>query len=273
MMPNIDLQKEIDLIDQDIQKEADALAKIRKSSCFPLLLGKTDIGNSLVDAVYDDLVARKYSGDSLDVILDSGGGDIHAAYSLGLLFRRFGTAKLTFIVPRWAKSAATLLACAGDSILMGPIAELGPLDPQITAMNPLEQRVESFSPLDIESTLQLIRDEFDNGNGQLAEGLLQRLQFPLTLGSFKKKLDVGSKYVEHLLATRMLSGKTREARKIGKDLTTRYADHAWCISIGEAQQLGLSAQELESDELTIVWNVHNLNRKKQNCFNRAKIGK
>ena len=190
-MSKTDLQKKIESIDQSIQDELKKLSDIRKSDCVPLLLGKTSIGNSLVDAVYDDLVARKTGGDSLDVVLDSGGGDIHAAYSLGLLFRRFGKSRLTFIVPRWAKSAATMLACSGDSVLMGPVAELGPLDPQITAMNPLEQRVESFSPLDIESTLQLIRDEFESGNEKLADGLMQRLQFPLTLGSFKKKLDVG----------------------------------------------------------------------------------
>ncbi len=268
-MSDIDLQKQIDLIDQEIQKEADALGKLRKTNCFPFLLGKTDIGHFLVDAVYDDLIARKFNGESLDVILDSGGGDIHAAYSIGLLFRRFATANLTFIVPRWAKSAATLLACAGDTILMGPVAELGPLDPQITAMNPLEQRVESFSPLDIESTLQLIRDEFENGNGKLADGLLQRLQFPLTLGSYKKKLDVGSKYVEHLLASRMLKGKGPEARKIGKGLTTRYADHGWCISVEEAKQLGLLARELKENELNIVWKVHNLNKRKQKLIQQG----
>lgn len=250
-----------------IEKETDdtckEVAEIRNSECFPLLLGEADIRSTLVDRVYDELRSGKYDCKSLDVIIDSGGGDIDAAYNLALLFRRYGKERLTFIIPRWAKSAATLLICAGDEILMTPVAELGPLDPQITAMNPLEQRVERFSPLHIESTLQLIREEFSSGNSQLAEGLMQRLQFPLTLGSFKKSLDVGREYVERLLSSRMLKGNESKAEDIGKVLTTGYADHSWCITIEEAQDLGLKAKEIEGAVLDLVWKIHKLSREKE----------
>ena len=174
---------------------------------------------------------------------------------------------------RWAKSAATLLVCAGDEILMTPVAELGPLDPQITVMNPLEKRVERFSPLHIESTLQLIREEFTNGNPRLAEGLMQRLQFPLTLGSFKKSLDVGREYVEKLLSSRMLKGHDDKASKIGEMLTTGYADHGRCITIGETQELGLKALELEENALNIVWKIHKLNKEKENLILQEKQAK
>ena len=260
-------------IDKEINAVCKELATVRSSECFPLLLGEANIRNTLVDRVYDDLRAGEYSGKTLDVIIDSGGGDIDAAYNLALLFRRYGSERLNFIIPRWAKSAATLLICAGDEILMTPVAELGPLDPQITEMNPLEQRVERFSPLHIESTLQLIRDEFANGNSQLAEGLMQRLQFPLTLGSFKKSLDVGREYVEKLLSSRMLKGHEERAKNIGKVLTTGYADHSWCITIGEAQELGLDAQEIEGQTLDIVWQIHKLNREKDDLIRRDEQAK
>ena len=257
-------------IEKEIDNARKQLADIRNSECFPLLLGDASIRSTLVDRVYDELREAEYKCKSLDVIIDSGGGDIDAAYNLALLFRRYGEEKLTFIIPRWAKSAATLLICAGDEILMTPVAELGPLDPQITEMNPLEQRVERFSPLHIESTLQLIRDEFKNGNSNLAEGLMQRLQFPLTLGSFKKSLDVGREYVEKLLSSRMLQGHGDKAKEIGKELTSGYADHSWCITIGEAQELGLNAHELEGDALDIVWNIHKLNREKEDLIRQEK---
>lgn len=137
------------------------------------------------------------------------------------------------------------------------------MDPQITAMNPLEQRVERFSPLHIESTLQLIREEFANGNDKLAEGLMQRLQFPLTLGSFKKLLDVSQDYVEKLLSSRMLKGDPKKAKKIGIELTSGYADHSWCITVEEANTLGLKATEIEEQHLELVWKVHNLHREKE----------
>ena len=196
------------------------------------------------------------------MVVDSPGGDIDAAYNLALLFRRYGKEYLGYIVPRWAKSAATLLVCGGDNVLMTPVAELGPLDPQITQMNPLEQRLERFSPLHIESTLELIRNEFARGSKELGEGLLQRLQFPITLGSFKKSLEVGKQYADRLLSSRMLNESPDKASEVAQRLTENYADHGFCINIDEARSLGLVVQELPANQLEIVWNIHKLVRQK-----------
>ena len=255
-------------VEKEIDEACSELAKIRKSKCFPLLLSDASIRDTTVDRVYDRLRDGNYEGGSLDVVIDSSGGDIDAAYNLSLLFRRYGSSSLTFFIPRWAKSAATLLICAGDEIHMTPVAELGPLDPQITATNPFERRVESFSPLHIESTLQLIRDEFANGSSRLAEGLINRLQFPLTLGSIKKSLDVGREYVERLLLSRMLKENKEAVEKIGKRLTTGYADHSWCITIDEAQEMGLKVSEIKDESLDIVWKIHKLNREKSDLISQ-----
>jgi len=252
-------------IEKQIKDEIVKLSKLRGNTrCYPLLLTGVLIRDPLVDDVYDDLrTAYADDTDCLEVVVDSGGGDIDATYNLALLFRRFGRKRLTFIVPRWAKSAATLLVCAGDNILMTPVAELGPLDPQITAMNPLEGRMEEFSPLHIESTLTLIREEYKNGHKDLADGLLKRLQFPLTLGSFKKSLELGNQYLVNLLSSRMLKDNIDLANSIGKQLTEGYADHTFCIDVQEAQRIGLKAEELGGKELDIIWDVHRLVRKKR----------
>jgi hypothetical protein len=192
----------LESIDKAIDNKKACLAEIFGCHCFPLLLNQSNIGGRLVDDVFDNLKDNYKDCKNIAVIIDSGGGNIDAAYNLATLFRQFATEKLVFIVPRWAKSAATLLVCAGDEILMTPPAELGPLDPQITVMNPLEKRLENFSPLHIASTLDLIREEFEKGHEKLATGLLNRLQFPLTLGSFRKSLDVGKEYMRELLSTR-----------------------------------------------------------------------
>lgn len=220
----------------------------------------------VVDDVFDDLRTNfKDCNGQLDIIVDSGGGDIDSAYNLALLLRKFGTSDLTFFVPRWAKSAATLLVCSGDRIMMSPVAELGPLDPQITEMNPLEQRLEQFSPLHIDATLSLIREEFKNGHEKLAKGLMERLQFPLTLGSFKKSLDIAREYLTRLLSTRMLKGSNaqEEARRIVKTLTEGYADHGFCINIDEAKAIGLKAEELIGPQLDILWDIHKFSREKE----------
>ena len=122
--------------------------------------------------------------------------------------------------------------------------------------------MEKFSPLHIESTPELIRQEFENGNKQLAEGLLSRLQFPLTLGRFKKYLDIGKEYVEKLLSTRMLNKSSKaaeKASKIAEKLTSGYSDHGYCINYQEAKKLGLNVEELSNDKVfEIVWKIYNL---------------
>lgn len=259
---------EIKRLEKEIRSRLVRLVNIRsKVSCYPLLLNDVNIGPRLVDEVFEELRRDfKSCNGKLDVIVDSGGGDIDAAYNLAQLFRKFGTTELNFIVPRWAKSAATLLVCSGNSILMTAVAELGPLDPQITAMNPLEGRLEQFSPLHIESTLALIREEFEKGNKELANALMERLQFPLTLGSFKKSLDIGKQYLVNLLSSRMLASKENGKNlsiDIANRLTEGYADHGFCINVDEAKNIGLDAKELDGEELDIVWEIHQLNFQKR----------
>ena len=193
-------------IDKKLECLLDDLAQTfgENGACRPFLLTDDPITPETVDNVFDEL--QEISDTCLEdgrlvVVVDSGGGDIDAAYNLAMLFRKYGSEQLTFVVPRWAKSAATLLVCGGDSVIMTPVAELGPLDPQITQINRMEQRAERFSPLHIESTLEMIRNEFQQGNTELANGLLQRLQFPITLGSFKKSLDICKQCATKLLAS------------------------------------------------------------------------
>ena len=232
-----------------------------------------DITSSVVDDVFENLRTKyKECNGRLNVIVDSGGGDIDAAYNLAMLFRKYGTEELNFIIPRWAKSAATLLVCAGDSILMTPIAELGPLDPQITEFNPLEGRLEQFSPLHIESTLDMIRQEYEKGNEKLADALMRRLQFPLTLGGFVKAHQIAAQYLVKLLATRMLSSSKEiaKAEEIADRLTKGYANHGFCINVDEVKSIGLNAIELIGEELDVVWDIHSLNNEKRKLQKRMR---
>ena len=253
-------------VDSDI---AAKIAELEESfggiPCFPLLMGDSFIDRGLVDEVFDDLRKRfdqRPEHDKLVVLLESSGGDINAAYNISQLLRRYGKERLEIVIPRWAKSAATLLACSGDVIKMTPVSELGPVDPQITELNPLEDRLERFSPLDIESTLELIRSEYAEGNKEMAAALLQRLQFPMTLGSFKKTLDLSKQYLGALLSTRMLRGRTDEAQEAARLLTEGYSNHGYCINLAECQKIGLEAVEIEEPQLGMVWEIHDLSSRR-----------
>lgn len=71
------------------------------------------------------------NSDEVDIFLHSPGGSAEATESVVKLLRsKFK--KVRFIVTGSAKSAATMLALSGDSILMDRSAELGPIDPQVS---------------------------------------------------------------------------------------------------------------------------------------------
>jgi len=257
-------KSEIEEIDARIEEKIQEFKKIRDNRhCF-LFLGKS-IDHSVVNDTFNELrqSAQKCDG-RLDVIIDSGGGDIHSAYNLAMLLRKYGKMELNFFIPRWAKSAATLLVCAGDKIYMSPVAELGPLDPQITQIIKTEGRMEQFSPLHIESTLDMIRQEFAKGDEKLANGLIERLQFPLTLGSFIKCIEIGQDYTRKLLSSRMYNEPKCNERieRIAVKLSKGYPDHSCCINVDEAKEMGLKIEDIPDMELNLVWEIYQLNLKK-----------
>jgi Serine dehydrogenase proteinase len=78
--------------------------------------------------VQDQLSVLK--GKELDVILETPGGIAEVAEDIVRQIRaRYE--RVGMIIPGWAKSAGTILAMAGDEILMGAGSALGPIDPQI----------------------------------------------------------------------------------------------------------------------------------------------
>ncbi|MGD0793282.1 MAG: hypothetical protein ABR920_16055 [Terriglobales bacterium] len=79
-------------------------------------------------------VTQFIKGKKLDVLLHSPGGYPDATEALVKMLRRQFD-DIRFIVPAFAKSAATMLAMSGNEILMAPDAELGPIDPQMRTAN------------------------------------------------------------------------------------------------------------------------------------------
>lgn len=79
-------------------------------------------------------VTETLDGTALDILVHSPGGYADAAESIVQQLRaQFHD--IRFIVPSFAKSAATMLVMAGDRILLDRDAELGPIDPQMMTAN------------------------------------------------------------------------------------------------------------------------------------------
>ena len=74
-------------------------------------------------------------GKVLDLVLHSPGGSLEAADQI-VQYIRSKYEHIRAIIPQNAMSAATMIACACDEIVMGKQSAIGPTDPQITFPTP-----------------------------------------------------------------------------------------------------------------------------------------
>lgn len=201
----------------------------------------------------------------IDVWLDCPGGDAHSAYKLALMLRA-AAAHVRVVIPDFAKSAATLLAVAGDEIFMAPGADLGPLDAQmpdegsvsgsISALNIARAADEvardavglaitggadllEITGLSREQTLRSML-EF---SARFSEPLVCQLD-PKVVHHAKQLLQVTARYAEHLLTD---TGNDDPGR-IAKELVENFPTHGYAISRGAAETLGLPIRPISDYE-------------------------
>jgi ATP-dependent protease ClpP protease subunit len=101
------------------------------------LVFAADINKSIpqISIDYSDLLPftdelSNLKGKTLDLILETPGGSGEVAEDL-VKAMRAKYEDIAVIVPGYAKSAGTLIAMAGDEIVMGPHSAVGPIDAQI----------------------------------------------------------------------------------------------------------------------------------------------
>jgi hypothetical protein len=104
-----------------------------------------NVSPDVISIVDEDLqgimeVIHGLEGPDLDLILHSPGGALVAAEAL-VCYLRSKFSSIRVIVPQLAMSAATMIACAADKIVLGKHSFLGPIDPQIILTTQLGQRM------------------------------------------------------------------------------------------------------------------------------------
>lgn len=94
-----------------------------------------DIPSQIISIVDEDIqgfmeVIAGLSGDELDIIIHSPGGSAEATEAL-VIYLRSKFNNIRAIIPYGAMSAATMLACSANEIIMGKHSFIGPIDPQV----------------------------------------------------------------------------------------------------------------------------------------------
>ncbi len=166
-------------------------------------------------------VVHGLKNDKLDLILHSPGGSPVAAEAI-VKYLRKKFDHIRVIVPQGAMSAGTMLACAGNSILLGKHSFLGPIDPQFILQTPLGNRmVPAQAILD---QFEMAKEECKNAQN-LGPWLPILSQYgPGLLIECKNAIALSRKLVADWLAQYMLKGQKRASHR-ASIVARSLADH------------------------------------------------
>lgn len=195
-------------------------------------------------------VLHGLTGSNLDLIVHSPGGSAEATEAL-VSYLRTKFSDIRIIIPQSAMSAATMLACASNRIVMGKHSFIGPIDPQFILQTPLGVQVVPAQA--IIDQFELAKTECEDPKklgswlpilGQYGPGLLVQCENALWLSQ-----ELVSEWLEKY----MFAGRTDandKAIQIAAALAdhTTFKSHARHINREKAKSMGLIIEDLEENQ-------------------------
>ncbi len=188
---------------------------------------------------------------ALDLIIHSPGGSLAAADAC-VQYLRSKFDHIRVFVPHAAMSAATMIACAADEIVMGKHSFLGPIDPQFIMNTSLGAR--SIPAQAILEQFEIAKKECHDP-AQLPVWLPMLQQYgPDLLVQCNHVSELSRKLVENWLMTYMFKGEAsgpEKASSISEWLATHanFKMHGKYINRDMLRNQGLKILDLEADKL------------------------
>ena len=175
------------------------------------------------------------------LVLNSTGGDVAAAYLIAKLCREHTKSTFEVTIPRRAKSAATLICCGADTIHMGSLSELGPIDPQFGAIPALALKHSVGHLAELASS-------YPGASGMLSDYLAKSLRIE-ALGFFERVAESAVQYAVRLLGARTNNPEGSDNNATARRLVYSYKDHGFVIDSREASEIfGQNIVVTNSDE-------------------------
>lgn len=232
-----------------------------------------EIDRGLSENVFFALGRLESKPEVLWVMLNSRGGDLSAAYQIT---RRLQAAakRVHVVIPRMAKSAATLIALGCHEVVMHPMAELGPIDTQISVVRNGAQAqrstldglksLEYLREYGIETfarTVWLLRDMglTTQVASKLADDVMSAITGPIfgkidpvQMGEVYRRLDTSREYARRLLAHSYDEMPVPQRTRLLKKFVEGYPAHGFIIDVDEAKELGLRAAEANGAQRQVL---------------------
>jgi hypothetical protein len=194
---------------------------------------------ALVKELKDSKVQKAY------LLVNSPGGSMDSSYKIARAIRKCFK-EITTFVPHIAASGGTLLALTGNTIVMGPMSHITPLDVQIpykgTSISAAtfmrffaraSQWFEKMTPDEAPYPQKALSDNLD----------------PFLMEEWSGLMDTALDYVGEILG---LAGYEKNMQ-IAQQLVTAFPSHGYVITAEKAKDIGLNVKE--SSELQRIWDV------------------
>lgn len=198
-------------------------------------------------------VLHGLKGDSLDLILHSPGGSAEATEAM-VSYLRSKFDDIRVIIPQAAMSAATMLTCAANRVVMGKHSSLGPIDPQMILETPLGRKA---------VPAQAILDQFMRAQAECKDPALLASWLPM-LGQYgpallvecEEAITLSQELVSEWLEGYMFKGLEDAKERAGRVAValanhTDFKSHGRHIDREKAKSLGgvgLVIEDLESSQ-------------------------
>lgn len=184
-----------------------------------------------------DLLHNVPDGRSIDLLLQTPGGDLDAAEKIiNVLRKKVGDGAFRVIVPDYAKSVGTLMALAADTIVMSDCSELGPIDPQVVVSDANGKPVNQSVLLYLRAFQKAKKELEDDPENPVAQLTFERFD-PLTVQKYEAIKRRTQDLAENQLKPRGTNYTAIVAELMNID---QFPSHSQMIGCERAQQIGLN---------------------------------
>jgi len=243
------------LLDEEKRKVLLEKLEATRQSKVIVYFSYTPLDDRILVPLYREL-ANIGKTKKIDLFLHSYGGAVDTPYKVVMLIREF-CEEFSVIVPFSAKSAASMIVLGADEVVMGPISELGPIDPLVK--HPSYK--DFWIPVQaLRCCFEYIEEMiYDSSNPEVSEiiinSVLNKLD-PWLIGDYEKALKASKQYAESLLSKYMLKTDKDKIKAVTHNLTNGYFSHGYPIGRQEAKEMGLHVTEASGELWETIWELY-----------------
>ena len=251
---NLKEEKDSDLINLANEEQAVllcAVAPYRTVRISPIEEVRASIGlheEFAIEALIEDVSSLQQQSKRLMLLLNTPGGGLHSSYKVAKALRKTFD-HIEVFVPHMAASGGTLISLIADKIVMGPMSQLSPVDPQVI------YRDRRVSALFVRHAFNRICKLFETKTKDEApyphQALANKLD-PILMEVDNAAVKTGFQYVKKILEISKYDDET--ADDIAAMLIFGFPDHDSDIDYEGAEGLGLRVERHDATPRNLkVW--------------------